>query len=452
MRILILGAGPTGLGAAYRLSLLGCHNWLLYEKEDRVGGLAASYRDEMGFTWDLGGHILFSQDGRFNDLVDLLMGADLLQHERVSCIRTLGVCVPYPFQNNIRYLPKEVAVECLEGLIHARMDGRVVRHFEDWVYKTFGKGIAEAFLIPYNTKVWAMPPSLIDYNWTAQRVSPVNLDRVIENLKTGSDDVDWGPNSRFRFPARDGTGALFSRFLPFLKGRVIYNSPLTGVDMDSKTAFFDERRERYDILINTIPLDRFTAMIRSTGGSYSELKESSSLLKHTGIYVIGIGLRKRLQGRKCWVYTPDGNIPFYRVTYFSHYSPNNVPQGDTDTYGSLMCEISFSEGRNRSLPDGEAIDVTIEGLVKSGILSSGDADLIVSKWVRKVDYAYPVPTLRRDDCLARIHPLLEEAGVFSRGRFGAWKYEIGNMDHCVLMGMELVDRIMLGKEETLWKL
>ena len=114
-KIIILGAGPTGLGAAWRLRELGYKNWAIYEKNGYVGGLAASFVDNKGFTWDVGGHVLFSHYEYFDNLVFKLLNNEYLEHLRESWIRIFNTWVPYPFQNNIRYLPKEAIYECISG-------------------------------------------------------------------------------------------------------------------------------------------------------------------------------------------------------------------------------------------------------------------------------------------------------------------------------------------------
>ena len=85
-KIVILGTGPTGLGAAYQLKKLNYKNWQIYEKNSYIGGLSASFRDVQGFTWDIGGHIIFSTDNRFNYLVDDLLGDKSLSFKRESWI------------------------------------------------------------------------------------------------------------------------------------------------------------------------------------------------------------------------------------------------------------------------------------------------------------------------------------------------------------------------------
>ena len=111
-RILILGAGPTGLGAALRCVELGYTNWKLYEKNHTAGGLAGSLRDNKGFSWDFGGHVFFSQYKRIHRLIETL-GADFfVSHTRHAFVHLFGRHIPYPFQQHLDYLPQELYTQC----------------------------------------------------------------------------------------------------------------------------------------------------------------------------------------------------------------------------------------------------------------------------------------------------------------------------------------------------
>lgn len=139
VKYLVLGAGPTALGAAYRLRELQETDFLVLEAAGQVGGLATSHTDERGFTWDIGGHVQFSHYDYFDDLMQrALTPAGWLKHQRESWAWMDGVFVPYPVQNNIRYLPREKTWSCLEGIITANMNtpatGVVpVRNFKEWI-------------------------------------------------------------------------------------------------------------------------------------------------------------------------------------------------------------------------------------------------------------------------------------------------------------------------------
>jgi protoporphyrinogen oxidase len=439
-KLVIIGAGPTGLGAAYRLQELGYSDWEIYERNSYVGGLAASFQDNKGFTWDIGGHVLFSHYDYVDRLIDKLLGDEYLLHQRDAWIWLLDCWVPYPFQNNIRYLPKDGLLECLLGLIRAQGNKDKPKNFQEWILTTFGEGIAQYFMLPHNRKVWAHPLESMDKNWIAERVSVVDIERVLSNVIYEQDEKDWGPNSQFKFPLRGGTGGLFNRFIPYIKDHLILGEEMVAVDVDRKTVRFSSGREvSYDILINTTPLDQF---VFKTTPKKDFLLKAARLLKHNGVFSVGVGIRKPCPSRKCWIYFPEDNCCFYRVTYFSNYSPNNVP--DPENYYSLMCETSYSE--NKPEDEGTIVARTIQGLVNTRLITEADRSLIETTHVIKADYAYPIPTLERDRALSTIQPYLEEKGIFSRGRFGAWKYEAGNMDHSIMQGVETVNRI-LGLED-----
>ena len=145
------------------------------------------------------------------------------------------------------------------------------------------------------------------------------------------------------------------------------------------------------------------------------------------------------------MYFPEDNSPFYRVTNFHNYSPYNVPDGDTARFFSLMCETTYSPYKPEDKDT--IIESTVQGLINSGMIGEADRERIASTWLIDIPYSYPVPALGRDRALGIIQPYLESRGVYSRGRFGAWKYEVGNMDHSFMQGVEVVDRILAGTGE-----
>lgn len=447
-RILVIGAGPTGMGAGYRLHELGYENWALYERNAYIGGHASSHTDAQGFVWDEGGHVIFSHYPYFDQFLDRMLGADYLEHERQSWVRLQNTWVPYPFQNNIRYLPKEALMECLLGLVEAHKTDRAgtARNFGDWVTAMFGEGIAKYFMRPYNFQVWAYPLEMMDKHWIAERVSTVDLARVLRNVIYERDDVSWGPNNKFKFPLYGGTGEIYRRAAKHFEKHVHCNKTLVELDLHKRTvSFSDGSGDTYEALVTTMPLDILIPLLKPR---QPELEAQAALLQHNGIFTVGIGLEKRIETDWCWMYFPENTSPFYRVTYFHNYSPHNVPGGRADQYSSLMCEVSFSP--YKPVDGTRVIENTIQGLVNTGMMEEADRAHIVSRYVEESEYAYPIPTLERDGALAVLQPYLMQHNILSRGRFGAWKYEIGNMDHSVMQGVEAVNHILEGAPETVW--
>jgi protoporphyrinogen oxidase len=443
-RVLIIGAGPTGLGAAHRLCELGITNFTLFEKQAYAGGLAASFVDRAGFTWDVGGHVQFSHYAYFDELMDKLLGCEWLHHEREAWIWMRERFIPYPFQNNIRHLPPEEMRDCLRGLIRCARDPQVAHpaNFDEWIRQSFGDGIARHFMLPYNCKVWAYRPADLCHQWVGERVAQVDLERVVRNIIEGRNDVSWGPNNVFRFPLRGGTGEIWRRLATTLPtGAVVFGKTLHRLDTrEKRVTFTDGSRAYYDILISTMPVDQLV-----NASDRTELKSAVKRLRRSATHVIGVGLsgapKAQLQ-KKCWMYFPENNVPFYRVTVFSNYSPYNVP--DADRFWSLMAEVS--ESPEKPVNKTKIIEQTVAGMISAGLIeNAGD---VVSTWHFRASHGYPTPSLDRNDVIDVVLPALERHGVFSRGRFGAWKYEVSNQDHSVMQGVELVDRFAMGTEET----
>jgi len=208
----ILGGGPTGLGAAYRLRERGEDRFEIFERSDRVGGLATSFLDPKGYTWDVSGHIIFSGYPYFNAFLEKVLGKDGVRRiDRESWIKFEDRYVRYPFQNHLSSLPEEAMLECLVGLIESQTidRDRAYRNFEEWVLARFGAGVAKHFMVPYNLKVWATPLARMGFYWIAERVAVVDWKKALETTLRPK-VTDWGPNATFGYPepaARSGSGS-----------------------------------------------------------------------------------------------------------------------------------------------------------------------------------------------------------------------------------------------------
>ncbi|MDP9226989.1 MAG: amine oxidase, partial [Actinomycetota bacterium] len=225
-----------------------------------------------------------------------------------------------------------------------------------------------------------------------------------------------------------------------------YDRELVQVDPDARVVTFaDGSTESYDHLISTMPLD---LLIQSLTAGPSSVRAAANDLEHNGVYIVGIGYETPLKDDKSWLYFPADDAPFYRATNFAKYSPANVPGGDTARYCGYMTEISYSPYKSQAR--GGLEERVEEGLRAAGVVE--DHPQVASMHVIDSEYAYPVPTLKRDDALRIIQPWLMERNIYSRGRFGSWKYEIGNMDHSVKMGLDAARLVVHKTPEELWTL
>lgn len=301
--------------------------------------------------------------------------------------------------------------------------------------------------------------------WLGERVAAPNVKLVTSNAILGKTAGNWGPNATFRFPAHGGTGNIWiqvAKTLPKNKCRFGEHGRVQIVDAENHRVLLgDGTTVNYKKMINTMALDHLTECIRDP-----ELIKLSKGLFYSTTHVIGVGVRgerpERI-GDKCWLYFPEDNCPFYRATIFSNYSPNNQPQASTKLptlqladgsksasaeakegpYWSIMLEVS--ESSMKAINRDTLLADSIQGLINTEMLRPNDE--IVSTYHRAFDHGYPTPTLERDGVLKQLLPKLEALDIWSRGRFGSWKYEVGNQDHSLMLGVEAADHIVNGAVE-----
>ncbi|XP_038065097.1 uncharacterized protein LOC119735469 [Patiria miniata] len=464
-RIVIIGSGPTALGAAKRLYDLGQgkNNSVItiLEELGRPGGLASSTRDDKGFLWDVGVHVVFSHYTYFDRVLNMAV-PEWNYRRRASFAFMKGSddkrrFIPYPVQNNIHVMDKIDQQKSLKGLeeITKSPITRKPTNFDEWLLQKFGVGLADVFMRKYNQKIWTVDTKEMNSAWVGERVAVPDIEEIktkIKEVDNGIEakDSEWGPNRFFRFPKYNGTGGIWqsvARMLPSHWFR--FHEKATAIDIDQKiitveagTVSKTHYTLEYDILFSTVPLDVFTSFLQSKDTSLEQMRQLASQLVYTHTHIVGVGLTGHLPkslADKSWVYFPDSDSPFYRVTMFSNYSDDHVPKGGA--FWSLMCEIA--EPQKSSNPAywsrENLIKESIQALVLYGFIT---ADMVVSKHYRLLDHGYPVPSLKRDMLLDTIQPWLKTKDIYSRGRFGGWRYEVANQDHSFMQGVEAVDKIL----------
>ncbi len=459
---LIIGAGPTGLSAAYHLG----EEAVLLDKNATVGGWCRSIHDH-GFTFDHAGHIMFSNDPYVLSLYEMLLGPNLHWQNREAWIYSKQVYTRYPFQGALYGLPPKVITECIVGAVEARFgninataaapqasvkpvedccgDGgaevantsnfaprkRETQNFEEFIYKVWGKGIAEHFAIPYNKKLWTVPLTEMETSWLGGRVPLPDLQEIIEGALEPV-GKPMGPNARFGYPLSGGFQALMSGFLPHIKGRIEMNTSAAQLlPREHVLVMADGSRYRYDHLISTMPLPELVRLIGADAPE--EVRNAAKGLRHLSVRCVNIGVGRENITDKHWIYYPEDTI-FHRIFVQGNASPHCNPPGG---FG-LTCEISYSPWKPLPL-DGQAlIDRCIRDCIAVGMLREDDR--IITANEVDMPYAYVVYDHARAANVATVKDWLARYDIVLAGRYSEWEYY--NSDHAFIAGKKAAEAVL----------
>ena len=491
VRNVIVGAGPTGLSAAYHLD----KDTVLIDKNANVGGWCRSIKDK-GFTFDYAGHIMFSNDVYVQQLYTILLGDNIHWQNREAWVYSKNVHTRYPFQGALYGLPPEVIKECIVGAVEARYgalkepeqntgakalgteikkeigdccaDGSVAlpespankskftdkstanipnngavsqtatpANFEEFIYKVWGSGIAKHFAIPYNKKIWTVPLSEMETSWLGGRVPLPDIEEII-NGALEPVGKPMGPNARFGYPLEGGFQAIMDGFLPHIKGTLELNADVVHISPQQRTVeLADGRRYRYENLISTMPLPQLVRMI----GDEAPLAvvNAANGLKHISIRCVNLGVARENITDKHWIYYPEDSI-FHRIFVQGNASPSCNPQGG---FG-LTCEISYSPWKPLPYSGKELIDRCFQDCIKVGLLHVSDT-LITSSEV-DMPYAYVVYDHNRAQNVATVKEWLASFGIILAGRYSEWEYY--NSDHAFLAGKKAAEAVEAASHQS----
>jgi protoporphyrinogen oxidase/glycosyltransferase involved in cell wall biosynthesis len=472
VKCVIIGAGPTGLSAAYHLD----KDTLLLDKNSTIGGWCRSIEDK-GFTFDYAGHIMFSNDAYVQKLYQILLGDNVHWQNREAWVYSKGVHTRYPFQGALYGLPPKVIKECIVGAMEARYgslkkpdtksdaanngsavgckeiadccaDGTVTLpassssaralslekpvpgNFEEFIYKVWGNGIAKHFAIPYNKKLWTVPLTDMETSWLGGRVPLPDIEEIIEGALEPV-GKPMGPNARFGYPLRGGFQALVSGFLPHIKGTVELNADVVQVSPGERiVALADGRRFHYDSLISTMPLPQLIKLIGDEAPA--GVKEAARGLQHISVRCVNLGIAREKITDKHWIYYPEDTI-FHRIFVQGNASPNCNPPGG---FG-LTCEISYSPWKPLPVDGQRLIDRCVADCIKVGLMNADD-QLITANQI-DMPYAYVVYDHARSTNVATIKAWLAEHDIVLSGRYSEWEYY--NSDHAFLAGKKAAETV-----------
>lgn len=371
--------------------------------------------------FDIGGHSFHTPHAEVRAFVETLMAGNWDAQKRDARVWFNGDIIPYPFQTNYQHLRDARVIEACNAAPGG--DASHATNFEEWVYARFGKGVAEAFMLPYNRKLWARDLKKISCEWVGERVAAPTTKHNAE-MKDGK-RAPLVPDSRVAYPARGGFVEIFKTMARDC-GPIAHGSEIAQVDTRLKTVTAkDGRSWRYDHLVSTMPAP---LLLRAINHAPAELLARAAQLEQLQLRVVMVVVADPLRDAPQRIYVSDPTIPPHKVA-FNHTSSQALRGRPVH---AIMCEIAHSA--DKPLPSDTQLEATLtDWLVDSKLVPSRAS---IARIVHhETPYGYPVYTHERPAIMHDIRTYLGAHDIHTIGRFGAWDY--ANSDECMRQGIEL---------------
>ncbi|HLT30891.1 MAG TPA: FAD-dependent oxidoreductase [Myxococcaceae bacterium] len=432
--VVILGGGLAGLSTAHFLN----RPWQLIERTERVGGLIKTEVID-GCAFDPTGHWLHLRDPEIRSLVmERWLPEQLVSIERRAAIFSRGVFTRYPYQVNTHGLPAEVVAENLIGFVEAIYGekGRALRerepaNFEEFILRYMGEGFARNFLIPYNQKLWTVPPSELSAAWCGRFVPRPGLEEVVHGaLGLGSDRL--GYNASFLYPKTGGIEALAKAMVAGLQGGEVHvRVEPTSIDWRARRVHLsDGRTQRYGELVSSIALPALIdLMARGEDGVPDSVRDAAGALRATTVTFVAVGVNGKNRQPWHWIYLPEPAFQTYRIGSPSAVYPPLAPEGVSSFY------VEYSHHGERSPEACEA--AAIEDLLRSQMIHRAEDVRFARATV--IPHAYVLYDAAYDAAKGTLVRFLEEAGIVPVGRYGQWEYS--SMEDAILSGRAVARKL-----------
>ena len=426
MRIGILGGGLAGVSLACFLQECGKIEAIeVLEKEAAFGGLCRSYPFG-GLHYDVGPHIMFSKNAEVLGLMARLLGENIHQLRRSNRIFHDGRFVKYPFENELSALAPADRDHCLETFLDNPYSHYQPQTMLQFFLATFGEGMTDLYLRPYNEKIWKFDPAFLDLQMV-QRIPKPPAEDIIRSAK-GEASEGYLHQLHFRYPKQGGIQAFFDGFLRMLGSKVTLRSATPvdrvcrrGESWRVRTAAGAEHD--FDRLISTIPIPDLVGCLEPAPPP--AVADAAGRLKFNSIAICCLQVAQDGLGDNFAVMVADRDIVFHRVSKLNFLLPEDRHGGPS----VLMAEVTY---RKRSalarLDDDELLTRVAADLARLGFIASPAA--VLDREILRQGYAYVIYDLdhRRNVDVVRAH-CEKQLGLVLHGRFGEFEYL--NMDAVV---------------------
>jgi protoporphyrinogen oxidase len=437
-KVIILGAGPAGLSAAWKLSAAGVPVEVI-EAEPLVGGQCRTTEHD-GFRFDLGGHRFISNDREVLDEIRALMGGDLLVRPRKSTIKMLNSDLNYPLEplNLVKALNPLISAKCffdyLFNLLRTLIVGRRDADLEDWIVHRFGRSLYNLYLNEYLEKLWGKPATEISSEWAAQRITLLNLgDVLLRLLKIRRSPIKTYA-TEFYYP-RLGIGQIYERIAEVVTGNggtIHLNSEVVEIQTaDSRVTGVtyvqggETRSIQGEHFITTIPLPEFVRCCRPVPDVAA--LDAAAPMRFRGIRFLNLLLDMPRVTENTWIYVPYKKDFFFRIEETANWSPSLVPEGKT----GLVLEISCNcDDEIWNMPEEDVVERCLTDLKN---IRMDVRDRVVGHFSNFLAEAYPIYFIGYAEKRNQAYEFLNRFdNLTACGRQGLYRYN--NMDHSIKMG------------------
>jgi protoporphyrinogen oxidase len=410
LSIAVLGCGWSGLLMSIKLKTLYPASEVICIDKKFDGGLLRS-ESIKEYVFDTGGsHVLFSKKQEIINKI-IAMGGEWVFRERMSYIFLDGVYVPYPFENGIYALPPDKRARYGLSLIRALKDYRDVKppNFKEWILATFGREVAEDYLIPYNEKIWKRPLDQMTADWVyiPGRLPIPSLEDIVKAV-AGIPTVGYKENALFYYPRKGGIIKQWE--IAFKRSKELGVRFLKTVVKDVKVSsdgYIINGMMKVNRIVSTLPLKESPSIFDLSEDSH----KASRRLDYNSVAVVGIGLKKPAP-KQHWIYVPDKKIVFHRYAWISNYGDDSNPGKS-----ALIAEITIPNGIE--IDTEELKERVIQDFVRIDVIKETEID-VVEIWLHK--YGYPIYTLTHQEDTEVIIRELIQKGIVTFGRWGEWQY------------------------------
>lgn len=456
--VVIIGAGPAGLTAAYHLCKLG-RTSLVLEKDLVVGGISrtVNFKDNL---FDVGGHRFFTKIDAARDMWHEVLREDLLHRKRLSRIYYNKRFFFYPIRpmNALQGLGLWNSALIIMSYLHAHLfPHKKEDTFEQWVTNRFGRRLYSIFFKTYTEKVWGMPCSEIRAEWAAQRIKGLSLLSTLKNALFRNQ----GSSKRravktlidsFEYP-RLGPGMMWQTVSRIVRDRG------SRVDLGSEVrkVFWDRREQRVTAVevmsregskvisgsefISSMPLRELIQKL--SPAAPQEVLSAAGNLSYRDFLTVALVINRPDLFPDNWIYIHDPLVRLGRVQNFKNWSPDMVADPMKSCIG---LEYFCSEGDDIwSMDDGELIELGKKELGTIGLADPADVE---EGCVVRMPKAYPAYDSRYREMLGILRNFLAGFGnLHLVGRNGLHRYN--NQDHSMYTAMLAVENIH-GARHDLW--